>query len=75
MEMITVAGYRKILDGVWRPAIGHRSFLRVTYSELVNIADSHVWGRKTYNKRSARCVWRSSLALVIILSITIQCRC
>lgn len=49
MEVITVAGYRKILDGVWRPAIGHRNFLRVTYSELVHIADSHVWGRKTYN--------------------------
>jgi integrase len=49
MEMITVAGYRKILDGVWRPAIGHRNFLHVTYSELVSIADAHVWSRKTYN--------------------------
>jgi integrase len=49
MEAVTVAGYKKILDGVWRPTIGHRNFLHVTYSELVSIADSHVWGRKTYN--------------------------
>ncbi len=49
MEAISVAGYKKILDGVWRPTIGHRNFLHVTYSELVSIADSHVWGRKTYN--------------------------
>ena len=49
MEAITVAGYKKILDGVWRPKIGHRKFLQVTHSELVSIADSHVWSRKTYN--------------------------
>ncbi|HEY0683003.1 MAG TPA: DUF3596 domain-containing protein [Steroidobacter sp.] len=49
MEEITVAGYKKILDGIWRPKIGHRNFLQVTHSELVSIADSHVWSRKTYN--------------------------
>jgi integrase len=49
IEAITVTGYRKILDGVWRPTIGHRNFLHVTYSELVSIADAHVWSRKTYN--------------------------
>jgi site-specific recombinase XerD len=49
MEAITVAGYKKILDGIWRPVIGHRNFLQVTHSELVCIADSHVWSRKTYN--------------------------
>src|SRR5690349_3820217 len=49
MEAITVAGYKKILDGIWRPAIGCRNFLHVTHSELVNIADSYVWSRKTYN--------------------------
>ena len=49
MEAITVAGYKKILDGIWRPAVGHRNFLHVTHSELVSIADSHIWRRKTYN--------------------------
>jgi len=49
MEAITVAGYRKILGGVWRPTIGHRNFLHITHSELVSIADSHAWSRKTYN--------------------------
>jgi site-specific recombinase XerD len=49
MEAITVAGYKKILDGIWRAMIGARNFLRVTHSELVGIADAHVWSRKTYN--------------------------
>jgi integrase len=49
MEAITVAGYRKIIDGIWRPTIGHRNFLHVSHSELVSIADAHVWSRKTYN--------------------------
>lgn len=43
MEANTVSGYKKILDGIWRPTIGHRNFLQVTPSELVSIADSHVW--------------------------------
>lgn len=38
MEAITVAGYKKILDGIWRPTIGCRNFLHVTHSEL---ADPH----------------------------------
>lgn len=49
MEAITVSSYRKILNGAWRPAIGQRNFLYVTHSELVSIADSRVWSRKTYN--------------------------
>lgn len=49
MEAITVAGYKKILDGIWRPTLGHRNFLQVTHSELVRLADSHAWSRKTYN--------------------------
>jgi hypothetical protein len=74
MEAITVAGYRKILDGVWRPTIGHRNFLQVTHSELVSIADSHVWGRKTYNNAISALAWRLSLVFAIILSITIPRR-
>jgi integrase len=49
IEAITIASYKKILDGVWRPAIGQRDFLHITHSELVSIADSRVWSRKTYN--------------------------
>ena len=26
MEAVTVAGYKRILDGIWRPTIGHRNF-------------------------------------------------
>jgi integrase len=34
---------------VWRAAVGQRNFLHVTHSELVKIADSRIWSRKTYN--------------------------
>jgi hypothetical protein len=49
MEAATIASYGKILNGVWRPVIGQRDFLHITYSELVSIADSSDWSRKTYN--------------------------
>lgn len=44
-----LGGYRKVLNGVWRPALGQRLFYDVTYSELVAIADRHEWSKKTYN--------------------------
>jgi integrase len=49
MAAITVVGYRKILDGVWRPSIGSLPFLSVTHATLVRIADQRDWTRKTYN--------------------------
>lgn len=50
MASATVRGYRKILDGAWRPRLGPLLLLRVSYSELTKIADAHkAWSRKTYN--------------------------
>ena len=49
MAAATVRSYRKILDCVWRPKIGHLIFSQVRYSRLVAIADGHRWSKKTYN--------------------------
>jgi integrase len=35
MEAATIASYEKILNGVWRPAIGRRNFLHVTHSDIM----------------------------------------
>jgi integrase len=45
----TLHGYRKVLDGGWRPALGQLLFYDVSYSQLVAIADRHEWSKKTYN--------------------------
>jgi integrase len=45
----TVASYRRVINAIWRPAIGTRRFDQVTYSMLVKIADSKQVGKKTYN--------------------------
>ncbi len=45
----TLRGYRKVLDGVWRPQIGELIFYKVSYSRLVAIADGRNWSKKTYN--------------------------
>jgi hypothetical protein len=39
MAAITVLGYRKILDGVWRTTIGPIPLLSVSHATLVRIAD------------------------------------
>jgi len=49
LAFATAESYRKILDYVWRPAIGRRAFEQVRYSELVKVADSHAHSKKTYN--------------------------
>jgi integrase len=49
LAFATFDSYRKILDGVWRPKIGHELFERVKYSMLVKIADAMKLGKKTYN--------------------------
>lgn len=49
LSSATLRGYRKVLDGVWRPRIGQMLFYDVTYSQLVAIADGHAWSKKTYN--------------------------
>jgi integrase len=45
----TVSSYRRVLNGVWRPALGKHLFHQVRYSRLVAIADSKAWSKKTYN--------------------------
>jgi integrase len=45
----TVSSYRRVLNGVWRPALRTHLFHQVRYSRLVAIADSKAWSKKTYN--------------------------
>jgi integrase len=45
----TLSSYRRVLNGVWRPALGKHLFHQVRYSRLVAIADSKPWSKKTYN--------------------------
>jgi integrase len=49
LAVATLRGYRKVLDGVWRPPLGQLLFYDVSYSQLVAIADQHDWSKKTYN--------------------------
>jgi integrase len=49
MAPVTVACYRRILNGIWRPNIGALQFLGVQYSTLVKIADDAKWSKKSYN--------------------------
>jgi integrase len=49
LAFATYESYRKILDCIWRPAIGTVLFDRVKYSELVKVADSRKVSKKTYN--------------------------
>src|SRR6185437_10670244 len=49
MAAATVNSYRKILDCIWRPQIGHLVFQKIRYSHLIAIADGHNWSKKTYN--------------------------
>ena len=49
LAAVTLTTYRRTLDTSWRPAIGARRFLDTRYSELVQIADTPQWGKKTYN--------------------------
>ena len=59
----TLAAHRQLLDHVWRPAIGSFSILAVRYTQLVKIADSHRWTKKTYNNAiSALRRWSSVTA-------------
>lgn len=46
---VTLSGYRKILDRIWRPRIGELVFLRVNYLTLARIADENTWRKKLYN--------------------------
>ncbi len=49
LAFITVDGYRRILNGVWRPQIGAELFAKIRYTQLVKIADGYQWKKKTYN--------------------------
>src|SRR5262249_31786711 len=45
----TLATHRKLLDHIWRPHIGALPFLEARHSQLLKIADSSPWNKKTYN--------------------------
>lgn len=45
----TVAGYRRVLNALWRPRIGALPFLRVDYVTLARVADAYRCSRKTFN--------------------------
>lgn len=49
MASATVRSYRKAINNIWRPKIGHLVFSQVRYSHLVAIADGHTWSKKTHN--------------------------
>ncbi len=49
MAGVKVTGYRKVIDGVWRPHLGKLVFSQVRYSRLIRIADGRCWSKKTYN--------------------------
>jgi integrase len=49
MAGVTVTGYRKVIDGVWRRYLGKLVFSQVRYSRLIRIADGRCWSKKTYN--------------------------
>ena len=49
LAAITLSGYRRILNSVWRPALGAQPFHQVRFSKLAKIADAHSWTKKTYN--------------------------
>jgi integrase len=45
----TLSSYRRVLNGVWRRALGKTLFHQVRYSKLVAVADGKQWSKKTYN--------------------------
>ncbi len=45
----TVAGYRRVLNALWRPRIGALPFLRVDYVTLARVTDAYRCSRKTFN--------------------------
>ena len=49
MARVTVASYRRILNGFWRPRLGNLRFLGVRYSMLVAFCDEAHWSKKSYN--------------------------
>jgi integrase len=49
MAAVTLASYRRVLDRVWRPALGKLLFHQVRYSHLLKIPDGRAWSKKTYN--------------------------
>ena len=67
----TVASYCRVINAIWRPAIGARRFDQATYSMLVKIADAKKVGKKAYNSIVSIQAAPSSTATAIIRSATI----
>ncbi|HSY08257.1 MAG TPA: DUF3596 domain-containing protein [Steroidobacteraceae bacterium] len=49
LATVTVATYRRVLNGIWRPQIGNFRLLDVRHSALLKIADEPDWSKKTFN--------------------------
>jgi integrase len=45
----TLSSYRRVLESVWRPALGQLLFHQVRYSHLLRASDRRHWSKKTYN--------------------------
>lgn len=60
LAAVTLASYRKILNGIWRPQIGTIRLFDVRYSMLVGIVDANAWSKKTHNNTisALRCAFR-----------------
>jgi integrase len=59
MAFSTCQSYRRLLDSVWRPQIGHETFEGVRYSRLAGIVAAHTRKKKTYNNvvSAVRCAF------------------
>ncbi len=55
MAAATVRSYRTVLNGIWRPKIGHLSFPKSVTRILYAIADGHAWSKNTYNNLISVC--------------------
>ena len=55
----TFRGYRKLLNQIWRPAIGSRRFFDIVHSELSAATRNRMWSKKTYNNAisAAKCAF------------------
>ncbi len=49
LAWVTVNGYRRMLNALWRPRIGALPFLRVDYTMLARIADGYRCSKKTFD--------------------------
>jgi len=49
LASVTLNSYRRVVESVWRPALGRQLFHQVRYSHLLRASDRRQWSKKTYN--------------------------